>query len=366
MKRRILLSFIGAALSFAAGTLPAATSQSGRVFVLSNKPCNSVLVFNRAADGSLTFLQESKTNGSGTGVTLDPLQSQGSLAISADGTVLLAVNPASGEITAFKVTENGLQFGSKVLSGGDFPVSVTIYNNLVYVVNQLGITNIAGFTVNSNAQLSAIPGSSRELAGAALAQPAQVSFTPDGTQLIVTEKGTRTLDIFNVLPGGLTDGPFAQTSRGNTPFGFAFAPGGSVIVSEAELRLPESGTASSYRLTGTTGLQPISSRVADHGTAACWVTVTGTIAFVVNTGTATISAYQVGTDGSIALANPQAAFTGDGSSPIDDAVSSDNAYLYQVVSATGQIAIFSVKGTSLTAAGTVSGLPLSIQGIVVR
>jgi hypothetical protein len=87
---------------------------------------------------------------------------------------------------------------------------------------------------------------------------------------------------------------------------------------------------------------------------------------VVNTGTATISSYQLNMDDSITLANPQAAFTGDGSSPIEAAASSDEAYLYQVISATGEIAIFAINGTNLEPAGTVSGLPLSIQGIVAR
>lgn len=38
--------------------------------------------------------------------------------------MLLVVNAASGELTVFKVTNAGVEFGSKVLSGGDFPVSV--------------------------------------------------------------------------------------------------------------------------------------------------------------------------------------------------------------------------------------------------
>src|SRR5437867_7614873 len=100
MKTKFLLSLIGAAFSFAVCIAEAAIDQSGRVYVLSNKPENSVLVFNRASDGSLTFLQEVATQGAGTGATADPLQSQGSLALSADNKVLLAVNPASGELTA--------------------------------------------------------------------------------------------------------------------------------------------------------------------------------------------------------------------------------------------------------------------------
>jgi 6-phosphogluconolactonase (cycloisomerase 2 family) len=176
--------------------------QIGRVYVLSNKPENSVLVFNRASNGSLTFLQEAATQGAGTGATRDPFQSQGSVALSANNKVLLAVNPASSVLTAFRLTEAGLEFGSKVSSGGYFPVSVIVYGRLVYVVNQLGVPNINGYTVGDTGQLVEITGSQCDLAGGPLALPAQVSFTPDGTQLIVTEKGTRLLDIFNVLASG--------------------------------------------------------------------------------------------------------------------------------------------------------------------
>src|ERR1044072_31607 len=181
MKENLLVLVIGGAVSCAACTVEASIdkNQTGRVYVLSNKTENSVLVFNRASDGSLSFVQEAVTRGAGTGATRDPLQSQGSVALRSDNQVLVAINPASGELTAFKVTDAGLAFGSKAPSGGFFPVSVTIYRNLVYVVNQLGIPNITGYTVSDTAQLLEIPDSKRDLDGGPLALPAQVSFTPD-------------------------------------------------------------------------------------------------------------------------------------------------------------------------------------------
>jgi len=369
MKTKLAIILIGAA-SFLAAFITeafAAAQSTGRVYVMTNKPCNTVLVYDRAMDGSLTFLQEVKTKGSGTGVTLDPLQSQGSIALRDDGKVLLVVNAASGELTGFRVTDTGLEFGSKILSGGDFPVSVTVNAGLVYVVNQLGIPNITGFTVNDDAELAHLGSSTRELAGGALAQPAQVSFTPDGKRLIVSEKGTRLLDLFNISSGGLADGPLPQVSRGFTPFGFAFgSSSNSVVISEAENRLPMAASASSYRLSASGKLPPVSRTVHNEQTAACWVAVTGNIAWVVNTGTATISSFQIGNDGSLSLINDDAAFTGDGSTPIDLAASSDGAYLYVLLSATGQIASYGIDGSSLKPLSVVSGLPLSLQGIVAR
>ena len=365
MNRKFVLLITGAAVWFAVCTAGAATdeAQTGRVYVLSNKAANSVLVFDRASDGTLTLIQEAATQGAGTGATNDPLQSQGSIALRDDNQFLLAVNPASGDLTAFTVTETGLEFGSKVLSGGSLPVSVTVHNNLVYVVNQLGVANINGYTVSDTAQLVEIAGSQRDLAGGPLALPAQVSFTPNGNQLIVTEKGTRLLDIFNVLVSGQTDGPLPELSRGRTPFGFAFGPGHSLVVSEAEAGRPMLGSASSYRLTVDNLAPPVSPRVSDTGTAACWVVITGNIAWVVNTGSATISSYQINNNASITLLDPAAASI-PGTVPIDAAVSSDERFFYQVLSTTGQISIFSIDGSTLTPVTTVSGLPLSIQGIV--
>jgi 6-phosphogluconolactonase len=123
MKTKFLLLMIGAVVFSAVCTTGAATAptQTDRVYVLSNKPENSVLVFNRASDGSLSFLQEAATQGAGTGATGDPLQSQGSLALSADGMILLAVNPASSELTAFRVTDAGLEFRQQGGFGRIFP-----------------------------------------------------------------------------------------------------------------------------------------------------------------------------------------------------------------------------------------------------
>src|SRR6266480_7544764 len=66
----------------------------GRVYIMTNKAeGNSVLVYRRARDGSLQKIQEVATHGLGTGVTQDPLMSQGALALSGDGKLLFAVNP---------------------------------------------------------------------------------------------------------------------------------------------------------------------------------------------------------------------------------------------------------------------------------
>lgn len=355
-------SFLGASLA----TAQEPGTENGVVYIMSNRAeGNSVFVFRRASNGALTLMQEVPTQGLGTGFTNDPLASQGSLSLSNDGKLLLAVNAGSGDLTAFVVSANGLSFGSKVPSGGAFPVSVSAFGGFVYVLNQLGVANISGFTADAAGHLQRIPESTRKLAGGALAQPAQVSFTPDGTQLLVTEKGTDLIDVFQVQASGLTTGPTTQKSSGHTPFGFAFGPSNSVIVSEAERRLPKSGTSSSYVLAGG-GIQPKSGKVPDNQTAACWATVTGETVWVVNTGTSTISSYDVGSGGTLTLLNPVAAFTGPNTAPIDLDGTVGGDFVYVLKSAAGAVAGYKVNGGSLTPVFMKAGLPLSIQGIVAQ
>ena len=69
-------------------------------------------------------------------------------------------------------------------------------------------------------QLVPLPGSSRPLSTAAPG-PAQVEFSPSGTFLVVTEKGTNQIVTYRVRHG-YAGTPNAQGSAGQTPFGFAF------------------------------------------------------------------------------------------------------------------------------------------------
>jgi 6-phosphogluconolactonase len=351
-----------------AATTQIAAAEDGAVYVMTNKhEGNSVQVFKRGATGGLRLIQDAPTQGLGTGATRDPLMSQGALAISQDGQLLFAVNPATADITSFRITSTGLAFASKVGSGGLFPVSVTEHNGVVYVVNQLGIPTISGYTVNANGQLQPIAGSIRELPGGGVALPAEVKFNPDGSALLVTEKGTDEIDAFPVQSDGRTGTPSVQASSGRVPFGFTFTPQGSVIVTETNGGLPDKGTVSSYSASGTS-LTLVSGSVPSTQTATCWVDLAnqGQTAFVVNTVSGTISSYNVGSDGHLTLAKAVAGNPGSTSTPIDLSITPDGQYLYVIKSALGAIGIFRVNGTSLTPINTVSGLPLSIQGIVAR
>ena len=120
------------------------------MYTLTNEAAgNAVAIFNRAADGTLTAAGTVSTGGLGNG---GGLGSQGALTLSQDNQWLFAVNAGSNDISVFAVSAHGLTLADKVASGGEQPISVTSYKNLVYVVNAGGSGNISGFKLGKHGQ----------------------------------------------------------------------------------------------------------------------------------------------------------------------------------------------------------------------
>jgi Lactonase, 7-bladed beta-propeller len=156
------------------------------------------------SNGTLTPAGMFSTGGSGNPVAqpgdppTDPLASQGSLILSEDNDFLFAVNAGSNEISVLAIGKDGLMLVDKVASGGIRPISLTVHENLLYVLNEGGTPNITGFTVSDEGQLSPLAGSTRPLAGGSAADPAEVRFSPDGELLTVTEKASNLIDTYTV------------------------------------------------------------------------------------------------------------------------------------------------------------------------
>ena len=331
----------------------------GAVYALTNQASgNAVAIFARGADGSLNWSSSVSTGGTGAG---SGLGSQGAVALSDDGRWLFAVNAGSNDVSAFEVTASGLSLTSRVGSGGQRPISLTVHGGVLYVLNAGGDGNISGFNIGSDGELAAIPGSTRALSGTNVG-PAQVAFSPNGAWLVVTEKTTNRLDVYTVDGAGIASAATSTASAGGTPFGFSFGHRDELFVSEA------AGSASSYVIASDGSVTVASGAVLTHQGAPCWAVVTknGKFGYTANAQGGSISGFAVANDGSISLidADGRTAVVGGGN--IDLALSGNSRYLYQL-NGDRSISGFRIEADGhLTAAGRTVTLPASTVGLVAR
>jgi len=349
---------------------------AGAVYVLTNQVENTVAVFNRDAHGQLTPAGEFSTGGAGdpvpqgTDPATDPLASQGALILDQGNQFLFAVNAGSNQISVFRVGNTELTLVGVFDSGGVRPISLTLHDDLLYVLNEGGTPDITGFAVANDGTLTPLAGSTQPLIGDTAADPAQVGFSHDGTLLVVTEKAGNRLDTYTIDEDGLPSAPIENASNGMTPFGFAFNNHEDLIVSEAFGGTPNQSAASSYSASDDGTLSVISGSVANSQTASCWVATTnnGKTAFVSNTGSSNISSHQIGaSDGALTLINAVAADTGANSAPIDIALNNSSHFLLVLLGGSQSVACYHVEhdGT-LTLIATEAGLPLGAQGIAAK
>jgi 6-phosphogluconolactonase len=314
----------------------------GAVYTMSNATeGNRILMFDRLPDGRLVSAGSVSTRGTGTGAGLG---NQGGLVLTRNERWLLAVNAASDSISVFEVRRNGLQLRDVELSGGDQPISVTEHRGLVYVLNALS-DSITGFRLRRDGRLIPIDGSTRSLSSTGT-DPAQIEFTPDGAVLVVTEKATNSIVTFTVDHRGLPGMARVLPSNGATPFGFAFGKRDQLFVSEAFGGAPDASATSSYTVDEDGVLTTVSPSVPTTETAACWVAVTpnGRFAYVTNTGSGSVSGYEIDFDGTLALLDPngRTGVTGEGSAPIDMAITDNGRFLYTLNSGTRTIGVFRI------------------------
>src|SRR6185437_12302540 len=111
----------------AAATTLSARAQTARetVFVMTNAANrNEVIAYRQSPDGHFAETNRYATGGRGSGGITDPLQSQGSLTLSGDHTLLFAANAGSGTISVFRVERSSLFLVDQVASGGSEPLAV--------------------------------------------------------------------------------------------------------------------------------------------------------------------------------------------------------------------------------------------------
>ena len=340
-----------------------------RVFeTLSNATSgNAVLAYNRAVDGSLTPSGSFATGGTGSG---GGLGNQGILGFANGGHVLLAVNAGSNQLSSFLVRPNGsLDLVGSVPSGGVRPVSVTVSDSRVYVLNQGGTDNISGFTLSSKGVLTPVANSTLPLSGVGVGS-AQVSFSPNGRHLVVTEKGANKISIYAVQSDGTATGPTVVNSNGATPFGFSFSRG-ILVVSEAFGGAADASAASSYELSAGGSLQLISGSVPTTESAACWIAITpdGRFVYTTNTASGTITGFSLASGHLARLtADGVTGNVGAGTAPIDLVVTPDGSFVYSLNSGVETITGFSVNadGSLASIGGGIFGIINGASGLLAR
>lgn len=280
------------------------------VFVQTNDPAgNSIDVFARGTNGALTFVASYATGGKGgreAGSAVDPLASQSSLVYDAQHRLLLAPNAGSDTLSVFSVRGTTLRLNQVIGSGGPFPSSIAVHDNVAYVLDAGLAGFVQGYRIDGN-HLRPIAGSLRSLnlpnsnPPFFLSAPAQVGFTPDGRQLVVTLKGNNggSVDVFAVAPSGRISAEPTTTVVGGNAFAFTFDPQGQLALVNAGF-----GNLSTYTVNENGSLTLVSAGAPDGQAAACWVDVNRGFYLVANAGSGDLSEYTIGAGGAVTLRQP--------------------------------------------------------------
>lgn len=345
---------------------------------------NQVVAYSRGDDGSLTQIGVYDTGGVGENIRnsgANPLASQDPLIVSKDNRFVFAVNPGSESISSFSInsdyslTPASLDVHTYGPSGANNPVSLTVFENYLYVVNTGNFVDsdgneleslpedrnrvnasILGFAIGDDGTLTELPGS--EIAGLG-ANAGSIEFSSDGSSLHVTERRTNeilSVDMVNGLPARDSDGnPYIATVSSITPqpFGTDLYPtenGDILLVSEGNNGAAGLSALSSYLIEDNGDLTGISLSSGVEGdplttgfTFGCWVefveTPEGDFAYVSNTPDGVITSFAVGDEGGLTRLESSAGTTGIGVLDVEITY----PFLYQVVNNDGRIALFEIN-----------------------
>jgi 6-phosphogluconolactonase (cycloisomerase 2 family) len=359
---------MGAASALSASVAPSLFPPPGQaaVFVQTDNPAgNQIVAYERAPNGALGDPQAYNTGGNGavtSGSAVDPLASQGSLVLANGGRSLLAVNAGSDTVSVFRVFGSRLVLSQVVASGGEFPASIAVHGDLVYVLNSGGAGSVQGFSFFGG-RLIPLWGSNRSLGLSNMSppffldSPGQVGFTPDGQQLIVTTKNSGSdIDVYSVGEFGYLSGqPTVNAAAAPVPFAFTFDAVGNLIVTEAG-----SSDLASYSVASNGTVTKIGS-AGDGQAALCWVTAVDGYFYGSNAGSANVSQFGETSDGVPNLVGVAASLS---SGATDSAASSDGRYLYVEEGGIGTVAEFQVASAgALAQIGQVSELSAPLEGI---
>ncbi len=348
----------------------------GALYVGTNDPvANGVLMFQRHRDGTLTqvpgspFLTGGQGTGTGVEFAVDPMGSAGSVIVDEKNKFLFIVNAGSNDVSVFKIHRDRLTLVETVSTQGSFPNSLTVKNNVLYVLNSANTFSFTGFKVSKSGHLTPLKDTPCYLLpplnqapiigdGQPLVSivPAQISFTPNGKQLVISRKegilsleplilaGPGRIDVYKLDKCGRVvdcDNPTSNINNrvpfGRFPFGFIFSKQGDLIMTEAAAVPPTppstASGVSTYKVKSNGKLEVISADVPNGQFATCWAAQSGKYVYTSNNLSNSISLYQIHKDGTLKLINGQIVVLGTEevpAFPLDMATSCDGRFLYQL------------------------------------
>ncbi|HEY4185254.1 MAG TPA: beta-propeller fold lactonase family protein [Polyangia bacterium] len=381
------VSSLSSAETAAATAAKKSPAPVGAVYVGSNKYSgNEIVSFLRFPDGSLKAGPRVLTGGLGSGpgqlIPNDPLGAQSSLITDQKTQLMFVVNAGSNEVSSFTFDKNGVTLADRQSSKGVYPVSVTFNKGTLYVLNAAS-NSITGFTVDKKGKLNrtqtcqlpalpslenGFPATATQSAQPVFSQTAgQVGFSPDGKKLLVVSKEGPLLDGFPFSPtsgngrihvfgvdgqGNLSDCkhpttlalPLNPDGKGKTPFSFAWADDGTLLVTEVfgvGTSPTKPGSAvTSYDLRNDGSLTPITQSVGNGQVAVCWIVVGGRYVYTANFLSDSLSLYD--DKKALTLLGGQAGLLAAGSQPSDMVLTSDGNFIYELASGASAIASFAV------------------------
>ena len=362
MRYLIRLSAVIAAMAIALLGAPvvlanADEGQGGHhaVFVQTNDPNgNSIAVYSQNENGTLAYTATYPTGGKGgraAGAAVDPLASQSSLVYDREHHLLLAPNAGSNTVSVFSVRGDRLHLNQILASGGPFPASIAVHDNLAFVLDAGLAGYVQGYRI-AGGRLHPIAGSWRSLGlansnpPAFLQSPAQVGFTPNGRDLVITMKGNNrgSVDVFGVSDDGQLSNAPTATSVGGNAFAFVFDSEGRLVIVNAAF-----GNLSTYAVNNNGSLSLVSAGASDRQIAACWVARVDGNYYAANAGSGSLSQYTINENGTVVLGTSPAATGIPGA--VDMAVSGH--FLYAQSGGSGSVKAFSVsEGGALSPIGS--------------
>ena len=279
------------------------SSQKTLVVTMTNDPVSNALVVVDAATHER--LQTISTNGKG-GVSGN---ARG--VAQYDSRLFAAVNYGSRTVSLFQRAGDRLIFENSVVTTSS-PVSVNFSNGHMYVA---GSSTVDSFIMNGS-HVGYLDGTTRlVLAEGGFPEEgstAQVEATDEDTLLVTlkTDPSPGTVDVVPLRKGAVAGDvtPVAGPAGTLAPFGFSVYPDGTALIT-----LAHSGHNALFREGAFTFL------VSSVGQAGnCWTTLIGKYAFIVNTGSRTISRL-VGTGSNLFVDSVVAATIGTGAPTDTDA-----------------------------------------------